>query len=577
MFRSIPLFFLSFFVITLFGCTDSPEGPDDIDRDPEPEVVIQQIDPNEGTVGTNVTITGEGFGTNKNSVTVTFSGAEANIDGLSDKEIITSVPEQAETGVVQIEVGDVTTTGPTFTIMEEEPAFTIHSTNPDSGYPGTEVEIEGENFLEFEAELTVTFGGSEGKIDDITDQFITAIVPESAVTGAVELSTKDETATGPEFTVVQPPEMIFVEGRVTSEDTDIGVEGVEITFSNGAEPVQTDQNGDWSAKIEEGAVAVSAQSDQWEFAVHTRLILGDEQNVNFNAYQTYEAPNGNRIAYHYREGCSGGTSCDKPYSIWLSMTNGLHKEKITDDEGSDRHPTWSPDASQIAFHSDRGSDSNTNSIWIMNNDGSEMENTGAEGYQPAWSPNGDEIAYVNDGDIYVMNLNGNTERIFHTVNQFASSPAWSPDGTKITFDLNDWDISETHIWVMESDGSRPTQLTERSLSATNRSPAWEPSGRGILFSSRPAAVDRLRIIDLDGNNPRREENWPDHSQTEPSWSSTGGSILYVNRRMIPISERVRRMPAIPSATFEWSNIAPDSDAEEEFWAGSPAWSPQRVQ
>ncbi len=121
---------------------------------------------------------------------------------------------------------------------------------------------------------------------------------------------------------------------------------------------------------------------------------------------------------------------------------------------------------------------------------------------------------------------------------------------------------------MEADGGNPTRLTDEN--APNRSPAWEPSGGGILYSSRPSAVDRLRIMAVDGSNDHSRD-WPDHAQTQPAWSPSGKEIVYTSRRMIPISDYIRWIPADSDA---WMNIAPDSDAEAEFWANTPAWAPQ---
>lgn len=533
----------------------------------EESPAIESVEPDSGTTGTRVTITGVNFGEDPAVVELFFADTPAELIELSDTELITEVPDNAKSGPVELSLNGTTATGPEFTVTTGAPE--INDIMPQSGTVGTDVTITGRNFGNSPGEIEVRFSGTLATLTSSTETELLTIVPENAETGPVEVTIGDTSITGPEFTVEDPEaETYKVEGTVTDHSTGQGVEGVEIKLSSRSEPILTDQNGAWSAEGLEGAVIVNADADDWEFPVHTRLVLGTSMDVDFEARTSYDPPTGTRIAYQFRDGCSQGTACDVPFDIWTMASNGLNKEQLTDDQGSDSNPTWSPEASKIAFTSDRESSSGQNRIWIMNSDGSELTDTGVEGSQPEWSPDGNHIVYVHDSNLFVMDLNGNRTEIYNSGANFASSPTWSPEGSKIAFTLNEGGTSNTHIWVMESDGENATQLT--NTNAPNRDPSWKPSGEAILYSSRPTSVDRMRLMDIDGTNGRTE-NWPDHAQRNPVWSPSGGSIIYVSRRMIPISDRIRRTPATSN---EWSNIAPDTDAEDEFWATSPAWAPQ---
>ena len=56
---------------------------------------------------------------------------------------------------------------------------------------------------------------------------------------------------------------------------------------------------------------------------------------------------------------------------------------------------------------------------------------------PAWSPDGDRIAFMSivdwNWDIYVVNADGTEQTRLTDDPGLDSSPSWSPDGQKIAF------------------------------------------------------------------------------------------------------------------------------------------------
>ena len=52
---------------------------------------------------------------------------------------------------------------------------------------------------------------------------------------------------------------------------------------------------------------------------------------------------------------------------------------------------------------------------------------------PAWSPDGQQIAFVRDQQIQKMNADGSAQRRLTRSDNPEQSPAWSPDGKRIAF------------------------------------------------------------------------------------------------------------------------------------------------
>jgi Tol biopolymer transport system component len=143
--------------------------------------------------------------------------------------------------------------------------------------------------------------------------------------------------------------------------------------------------------------------------------------------------------------------------------------------------SWSSDGSQIAY-------AYSGNLYVMNADGSgRRQLTDAPGgdYYPAWSSN-DVIAYWHgsptgeeggppDAEIYTIPASGGTPtRLTH--NDVSDiEPAWSPDGTQIAY----WHGGD--LWVMQADGSGAHSVYVGAERGGAWAPAWSPDGTRIAF------------------------------------------------------------------------------------------------
>lgn len=99
---------------------------------------------------------------------------------------------------------------------------------------------------------------------------------------------------------------------------------------------------------------------------------------------------------------------------------------------------------------------------------------------PAISPNGEEIAFSYKGDIYKVSVNGGFATRLTTNPAYDYNPMWSPDGTQIAF-VSDRHFGSEDIYVMNSGGGSATRVTTHSTSETPVS--FSPDGQYIYYAA----------------------------------------------------------------------------------------------
>jgi Tol biopolymer transport system component len=103
--------------------------------------------------------------------------------------------------------------------------------------------------------------------------------------------------------------------------------------------------------------------------------------------------------------------------------------------------------------------------------------------------------------------------------------AVSPDGTTIAFVSNRSGVD--NIWLANSDGSNPVQLTRLETKAGT--PRWSPDGRQIVFDGNDEGDWNIYTIDSQSGVPRRLTH-DRADDTTPSWSRDGRWVYFHSAR-----------------------------------------------
>ncbi|MBI3950351.1 MAG: PD40 domain-containing protein [Acidobacteria bacterium] len=223
------------------------------------------------------------------------------------------------------------------------------------------------------------------------------------------------------------------------------------------------------------------------------------------------SPDGQRIVYTAAE-------ADRPdtQEIYSVSTSGGRARRLTSNNVPDSHPVISPNGRDIAF-------AREGNIWLMSATGGnehQLTDSGMDS-DPTWTPDG-RIVFTTTRwggaiEIAVMNADGsNITRI--TDNEKGNlSPRVSPDGQWVTFFRYDgpgpfytFEVSLFHPWNIyriRMNGTEEQRLTNDGL--LNYLPAFSPDGRGILYQKIldvNSFYTVLHYLDLQTGESRRVLN-----------------------------------------------------------------------
>jgi Tol biopolymer transport system component len=179
-------------------------------------------------------------------------------------------------------------------------------------------------------------------------------------------------------------------------------------------------------------------------------------------------------------------------------------------------------------------------IYLVRPDGSGLHDLlpemDGDKVHPAWSPDGERIAFVRSSperpeELWMVGADGDHARMLISCADDCSAvrlPQWSPDGSSIYFSLEwagrdprgEMNVVRSAIERISVDSGRREVIVEAEYPLTVEQARISPSGSRLAYirfrTDRATAASALFVAELDGSRERKLTAW-DMTAFHPDW------------------------------------------------------------
>ena len=296
---------------------------------------------------------------------------------------------------------------------------------------------------------------------------------------------------------------------------------------------------------------IKPATPDWSRAAH--LQLTSEHGTEFFPSL---APDGRSFVY--------ASNQNGNYDLFVQRVGGKNATPLTPNTPSDEiEPAFSPNGERIAFRSTR----EPAGVYVMEAGGENIRLVVAGCHHPSWSPDGSEIVCSTAGHeeapttrntwtsaLWIANVETGEKRFL--CENDAMQPSWSPKGNRIAFWFMLPNSGRSDIATISRNGGEIDVVTRDA--STNWNPIWSPDGKFLYFASdRSGHMSFWRVaIDEETGKVQGEAeavSTPSNFNRHLSFSANGQRMIYVQ-------------------TIQRSNIqAIRFDPNNEKTIGEPFW------
>ncbi len=273
---------------------------------------------------------------------------------------------------------------------------------------------------------------------------------------------------------------------------------------------------------------------------------------------------------------------EKYSNLWIVATDGQSPARqFTYGDQNDHSPRWSPDGQWVAFLSNRADTEKPDQVFLIPFFGGEARQLAqipGQVKQLAWSPDGEQfVCTVLKTDTEVLEREKDEqkkklgtvarryERLFYKLDGYGYLPK-----------------ERQHLWTIAVESGEAKQITDHAV-YDERSPAWSPDGKHIVFVSNrsddPDAHldwDDLFVIPAAGGEFRKIET-PMGSKNAPSFSPDGKWVAYFAQEGVDQDYKNSNVWIVPTDGAEPAcNLTGQYDLEAGGWTINDMGEPEVI-
>ena len=271
--------------------------------------------------------------------------------------------------------------------------------------------------------------------------------------------------------------------------------------------------------------------------------------------------------------------------IVATLPDGTGRRSLVTGNGLKWGAVWSHRGDRFTYRLASATTSDPTSLWMADRDGSHQHRLTGDLISEqsdmfpgvSWSPDDQQVAFADAGDLYVVNADGSG---LHAVGSHTgynrSDPVWSPDGSLIAYAGQALNAppNTTDLWVITPDGLSDTEVIPAegpNEIGTNTNPSWSPDSRSLLaFAGGGNNRNSISIAGRDAAGvwtpPRRIISGPTWNYM-PAWSTTGTQFTFLRA----VEDADGGPYNVMVADADGQNAHPLSIRQADL--ATPCWSP----
>jgi tricorn protease len=232
--------------------------------------------------------------------------------------------------------------------------------------------------------------------------------------------------------------------------------------------------------------------------------------------------------------------------IWtLAAENGVPRNLTHSNGTAERSPAWSPDGQWIAYLSDK---SGEYELWMSQSDGKGetrqlTDHAGLFKLGIGWSPDSKKLIYIDsEMNMFIHSVESNeTKLVDESLYGFwagaIDGAGWSSDSRWLTYTRSSLESAQTAVWIYDSSNGEHHQVTSGFFADSN--PVFDRAGEYLYFTSG--------------------------RRFSPSYSGIDSSFIYEDNQVLmamPLQADAERLWAPENDEESWEDDA-DSEEDEE--------------